>query len=234
MENQEENQANNSCCNSFIKIIAAALFITLPFVGFYLGMQYQSLVIPSQDQTFINILKPKNTTNLTNNTPTASQAADINNWKTYKNTKYGYSFKYPANKMEIASSSDPNVIYIQTIGFDTQHSQEKGFYQIQVTALQNKVQTIDEYINLKVKSDGPPEKNFIENQLETTINGYPAVVTTYKPPIDGSKYSGFSNHKKYYLYSRALGMIFQGNGPIAVKSTDHTILDQILSTFRFE
>lgn len=67
---------------TFSKLLALFLFILFPFVGFYLGFKYSSL-LSQTDQTQQVAAQPTPTTD-----PTA-------NWKTYTNTGYGLSFKYP-------------------------------------------------------------------------------------------------------------------------------------------
>ena len=80
---------------SFTKVLAAVLFIALPFFGFYLGMQYQNTVTPSEDQTSVNIVKPKNNTVVVDKVPVATQTADMRDWKIYQDTKLGIYINYP-------------------------------------------------------------------------------------------------------------------------------------------
>ena len=69
------------------KILAAILFITLPILGFYLGMEYEKAVAPD----FTEVQPPViHTTPKPETDPTA-------NWKTYRNIEYGFSVDYPDN-----------------------------------------------------------------------------------------------------------------------------------------
>jgi hypothetical protein len=61
----------------FSKYLAMFLFILFPFVGFYLGMQYQ--------QKVTTVRMP---------TPTPNQTAG---WQTYTNSDHSLEFKYPPN-----------------------------------------------------------------------------------------------------------------------------------------
>src|SRR5258706_5864740 len=75
----------------FSKYLAMVLFILFPFIGFYLGMQYQArsntyIQLNHNNQAQIIIKK--------NPTPIPSQT---NNWKTYTNTLESYSFQYPSD-----------------------------------------------------------------------------------------------------------------------------------------
>lgn len=88
------------------KTLAFAVFITLPFLGFFLGTNYQaSLDSASQTSTTEPIL-PKRIP-----TPAPSQAIDTSNWKTYINSPYRFTFKYPA---EWTIVEEPNYISIIT------------------------------------------------------------------------------------------------------------------------
>ena len=72
---------------TFSKILAIIFFIVLPFLAFYLGMRYQeklTLAIPVISEV----------QKITIPTPT-SKSVDTSNWKTYTNTKVGFSIKYP-------------------------------------------------------------------------------------------------------------------------------------------
>src|SRR5271166_2512755 len=87
------------------KILAMALFIIFPFVGFYLGMKYQEKITPKTEYVSNNIepMQDASTvlpTSMPNLIASAASVPTINpvekaNWKTYTNTKYGFSFKYP-------------------------------------------------------------------------------------------------------------------------------------------
>lgn len=85
----------------FSKYLAMFLFILLPFIGFYLGMQYQQKVTvttPVVSEVQKNVIPtskpiPTSTTNpLASPLPTSGSTV---NWKTYTNKDYGFSFKYP-------------------------------------------------------------------------------------------------------------------------------------------
>lgn len=71
---------------SFTKILAMFLFIFLPFVGFYLGMQYQQGIMINPPVSYVQKISP---------TPTMIPI-DTSSWKTYTNNTAGYVIKYPA------------------------------------------------------------------------------------------------------------------------------------------
>ncbi len=76
---------------TFSKLLAAILFIVLPFIGFYLGMRYQQKLIINQTnapEAKVVIL-----------TPTLSPAPTpitTTTWKTYTNKVFKFSFDYPS------------------------------------------------------------------------------------------------------------------------------------------
>jgi len=64
-----------------------SLFILFPFIGFYLGMQYQKILMGNSPiASEINKSKALEPTIIQTNTT---------NWKTFTSTTSGYSFKYP-------------------------------------------------------------------------------------------------------------------------------------------
>ncbi|MBI2049582.1 hypothetical protein HYT32_01625 [Candidatus Roizmanbacteria bacterium] len=76
---------------SFSKILAAVLFIALPFAGFYLGIKYEA--------QFTQYLEGRTTLDRYNLKPTPSKTQDAStaNWKTYTNSTYGYTVKIPGH-----------------------------------------------------------------------------------------------------------------------------------------
>lgn len=75
----------------FSKVLALVLFIALPFVGFWLGIKYQSLSnVSSPSSPAINSSKPQALV-----TPRPSD--ETVGWKTYVSTLYKYSLSYPSN-----------------------------------------------------------------------------------------------------------------------------------------
>ena len=92
------------------KILTMILFIVLPFVAFYLGVNYQKMITEN-----ICLTQMKENSLITNPTPIPtvtinptsiptvtinptiipSPTIEISKWKTYTNKDYGFSFKYP-------------------------------------------------------------------------------------------------------------------------------------------
>jgi len=70
---------------TFSKLLTMFLFVLLPFIGFYLGMQYQQRVTVAP--VVSGVQKPV--------TPSPTPLIDVSSWKTYENTNYYFSFSYP-------------------------------------------------------------------------------------------------------------------------------------------
>lgn len=92
---------------TFSKLIALLMFVTFPFIGFYLGMVYEQKVTPIIQEVAVN--QPANLSP----TPTPDPTA---NWKTYTNAKIGFQVKYPALWVErdVVSSNDSNLVYLNS------------------------------------------------------------------------------------------------------------------------
>ena len=83
---------------SFSKYLALTLFVTLPFLGFYLGIQYQKM------KTYISMRVPSQRIEQQSNTnkvpflkefSAISAHQDMTNWNTYSNNNLNISLKYP-------------------------------------------------------------------------------------------------------------------------------------------
>src|SRR3990167_1335774 len=77
------------------KILVAILFVSLPFVGFFLGIRYQEMLNPTKNQqeesNLVIELKP---------TPTLIAIPTLDpsitaNWKTHKDDPYKFEIKFP-------------------------------------------------------------------------------------------------------------------------------------------
>lgn len=79
---------HSTVTNPVLRITVLMLLVVLPITGFLLGMQYQSMVsIPRTDsQLIVQPAESLPQNDVKNNTI---------GWKTYENSKYGFSFKYP-------------------------------------------------------------------------------------------------------------------------------------------
>lgn len=208
--------------NIFISVLIGVL-ISGGLFGAYLYLSNNSSNKIALENTELKAsLKPEQT-----NPPVQKPT----NKKIYTNSQYGYSFEYPGDAVEVddKSSSLPNVLYIQTKGYTFPTSQQEGSYKIEVNANKENVISLDDYINQK---KGTPDESFIKSQVKSTINGNSVVVITYKSSADDLNIGNRDTQKQYYIYSGKLGVTLTGSGPLDGVNTDHTLLDNIVSSFK--
>lgn len=85
------------------KLLALILFISLPFLGFYLGMRYQKASSIPAPSTVVNSnpvnqpLSPSANVIQPQASPSSSTNSEMANWKTYISAKYNYSVQYPSD-----------------------------------------------------------------------------------------------------------------------------------------
>ena len=81
---------NQNKTRFYLKLLALAIFIALPFVAFYAGMKFE-------EQRFEGIFSTPSTVSPTPTPFLQSVSSGTANWKTYRNEKYGFEFKYPSD-----------------------------------------------------------------------------------------------------------------------------------------
>jgi hypothetical protein len=98
---------------TFSKLLAMFLFILLPFIGFYLGIQYQKMVTVSVPQAQLQklIANPKNQIN---NLKFGSLINNSDGSKIYTSSK-GYSITFPSD-ITFSESTDGPLISLQKKG----------------------------------------------------------------------------------------------------------------------
>lgn len=212
-------------------LIGFIILFTLVLGASVLGFQYFS----RQKSTPTKVALPTSVPNIDETTkkPESSfgpEPDNTTNWKTYENTQYGYSLKYPdkiftqiqcpgneANKfMLVLKSGTDDIIEAPTCARD-------GLYNLELTPTFNNINTIstDNY-NLAesfVTVDGAAGKKYI---------------LTQKNPSPGETWYIFTNFSKG---SQGFSMTYKGECSGGIEGKTHEgcekMLDQILSTFRF-
>jgi len=217
------------------KYFAMILFITLPFIGFMLGIRYQEMIgLQTKQEEIIVFVKPSPT-------PTPE---NISEWKTYTNEKYGFSLKHP----KFLSLKEK-----QGISFVDNSSNIDGIIlsgTFSGTNFTNTVLTID--LSLEINPNSLTIKNWINNLKEKEIkcrnNG--CTIFDYirgfssedkNITIDGRNaiakdLTGISLSENLFVTlkpNKILWIKRYYNSFPEIEKEEKIIFDQILSTFKF-
>mgnify|MGYP001564541687 CR=1 FL=1 len=172
--------------NPFSKYLAVLVCITLPFIGFLLGVRYQEIFNLSeklQEESDLLIEQAPSPPSLT--MPTLDPSV-TENWKTY--TKEGlWEIKYPINWHII--DENPNYIGLSD-GKDVPRGPGVGYIYVQIALGYNANKFYD---NILAKQVGSVEKSpilTITTLEQLKVDGYPAVrLLEETPPGAATEYS---------------------------------------------
>lgn len=143
-------------------------------------------------------------------TPTPNPTA---NWKTYTNNSLNYSIETPIDwNVDDGRFSDKGYVVIKPNNIQN--------YLLIISSQKNKVKSLSEWISL----NGEPERN----QHKFTFNGYEAILTKDTIVYQGDTLPTTTNH--YYLINNNDGHSIH---EVTSNKNYYSILNQILSTFRF-
>lgn len=189
--------------------IVVVLIVAGLFGAFYLGKTYGK---PAVEQT------PPTSS------PTLSTTEDETaNWKTYENTKYKYSFQYPAElKVDLGVSGAPaDDSKLETIYQIKLHDAKQT--NIWVSVLETNYKSISEFSDSLETSRANSGKISVLSKETTILDRVQAIRYVIPQPEAGNtlRVSAILNG---YVYTLTL------DSPDSDKTT---IFDQILSTFRF-
>jgi hypothetical protein len=202
-------------------IIIGVVLIVILMVGVYFLGQKSALKTQTTTQT------------ITKSTLTATPTPDSTaNWKTYKSSKYGFSFEYPSDGKIIPESSNDDQVYISK-----EPSTFENNYLFLVTTENNQDDlTLDQILN---KENKTTKFNGLSDKNTPLVNGQPNVKNFDNGIIQGYKLrtymegdpSGFGGalfikNDKIFLFS-----LHDGNG--YAYDYQEKLLDQILSTLKF-
>lgn len=219
-QNQSSEKVNKlskwlTTVTPFSKYIAMFLFIFFPFVGFYLGMQYQQKV------TTVN--KPVAT-------PTSNQSAG---WQTYTNSKHSLEFKYPPNFSPVNDSKS-------TVSFmDKLNTQERLSTLPDISFRTISIIPGEDYKNELIKDvvfagSGMHPKSFAEFSSKMVENN-----TVYY--IETGLFEGILSFNYYFINKNQIAVFTLVSSPVDWTNSSfkpendplNQSLLQILSTFRF-
>src|SRR3989344_649212 len=106
---------------TFSKWLALYLFILLPSMGFYFGMEYQKQLNTSPNSQQIFNQKSFST----------SVPSQTSNWQTYTNTQYNYSVKYPPEN--IPNEITDNDTHLDFVSFGNPSEKQNIWFSISVS-----------------------------------------------------------------------------------------------------
>jgi hypothetical protein len=207
--------------NFLITLLSSLLLISCLLAGFF-AWKTQKLV--SELRVATNILKP---TPIATSTPTPDPTA---NWKTYVNTKYNFSLKYPNEwRVDSMSQGTMGTGYTGATGLD-------NFLQISLSG------KIEPSLSVNIKASTTPIEKEIERNLKTmnasnnpdykNIKQYQEELNDTRILILESDRDEFHTKVNYFnsIDKKYLISIEQFDN---VNQIHKETLDQILSTFKF-
>lgn len=227
------------------KILAFVVFITLPFLGFFLGMNYQSSLDSASQAPTTDPILPKRIS-----TPTPSQAINTSTWKTYTNTKYYYSVKF-SSAYKINDNKDTSIMKGAEASLLIVPQDDRGpvlpIFWINVlsenglrtpeTAISYNVDgftdNVKQYISVPVGTIvSPPNGSKFTRLSDGYVDGKKAVIFEGIPYRDGKPLANATKDRRLIITKNnniyLIGTYYDDD-----KSTNWYNFNQILSTFKF-
>lgn len=213
-----------------IWIIVAALVIVIAGGAYYLGRQTTSK--PSNSVVTSQTAQPTPVSSPSDASPVPPGAAETANWKTYINTKYGFSFKYPDSRFR----------HITIMG-DT--GENFGLYIASRERLPNELEPPDFNINVDVNKTDFNIAQYVYEYFEkpypddikqtTTINNQLWYKFFHSPYKDGELSEvpaifGYRAVTKNGAFNYILSL---HSGDKSLFDKDKELLDKMLTTFKF-
>lgn len=192
------------------KLFLIALVILIVFTAVYAGI-YLSL------NSKLNQITKSNPTPII--PPSASPApnGDRANWKTYTDSKNGFSLKYPNDWTINIPPSQTEEPFAFILGINNSQS----FILVLAGSINKK--GLDEWRNLRAMGERPPDDELIEKR-RLTIDTVEAEGEVWEHEGAGHIVTTIENRSKVYQ----IVAFFQSNKEIVLRD-----FDQILSTFQF-
>lgn len=205
-----------------VLVIAIALVFIAVLAVLAMPKQNPPIVQPTSTPTTTPIATSISPTTNPTPTPTVSPTPtpiiDISDWKTYRNDKYGFEFKYPKDwiggggtEYDLSKLGDNNILKatgtVFAIGFGDKYSYSRFF------SLSIMTKNIDEAINFDWTSFGKR-------------TGEPVIIGG----VTGEKLKGAFYGMQYVVKN---GKTYFFNQPDAAEKTDWAKYDKVISTFKF-
>ncbi|RJQ37279.1 hypothetical protein C4559_03860 [Candidatus Microgenomates bacterium] len=157
-------------------------------------------------------------------TPTPNPTA---NWKTYMNTKYGYTIQYPLD-VQVNENTIKNNVEFKKIEESDNNQINKG-YVVSVTYIP--IVNLDNYVKEQYKNSKTACNStaVVSNVLDTTFTGINAKQYSVKNCL-----SSGNNTQLYLIKDKFLISISRNElGDLESQNSNAVFTDQILSTFKF-
>ncbi|MCL5411727.1 MAG: hypothetical protein M1150_03235 [Patescibacteria group bacterium] len=201
------------------KILAAIVFVSLPFAAFFIGATYQaSIATKSTDSTVVST--PKTSTSSATTSATA-------NWKTYSNSTLGFTLKYP-NSWSVADNLNGSVS-IESADFrqdDKNKLEEQATSGAKIFISTSSVSTLPtRSVGQVIKGSDTVTDKEVLSVKSITVDGKSGIEWDFQekgnPAFTGTIAKVLNNAKTYEIEI------------IYSSKTSKDIFDQILSTFKF-
>lgn len=226
------------------KSLAMILFITIPFLGFCLGMLYQQKVnvntpVVSEVKKTVAIIPTPIPISTSSTSPTSipSPTVDISAWKTFRNTEYGIEFQYPSS----LTATQVHQKYINLIGrYPT--SKDDIVMPMLISENTNNLSLTDYYIMSLGAGTSPEELKNHLNFQEVTVGNRSGLRVVQ----DGKFFSQQSTpHTNYLINIKSNSIVniktgeytgvFNGTSTsLKISSQNNDTYVKILSTFKFD
>ncbi len=228
MENEPKNRVDLYMV--ILLVLAAALIFGV--IGFAYGQQ-----VATESAGLTNTTSTVNysASAVPSATKTTTTTADVTaNWKTYTNTDYGFSFKYPG-EWKVANNDSNSSAIDASVDVNTANGQ--SYYLIEIS--REKFASVDDYIKNqnalinKTIAEGGPGTTLPAGE-NVTINGI-----NYTKLNNVGNGGGAAGSRDWYLTSKN-GYVYKvevektaSEGPVFDLDPYITTAGQILSTFQF-
>lgn len=207
------------------RYLALSLFIILPILAFFIGMNYQQMIDMNNKQSAPSVIIKKSVASI----PITDQTT---NWPTYSDAAAGFSMKYPqgwlATKKGPRSSPDIGYYFFTSPDFKSQYSQGGGPLStfksgsellLLVQRDNNYFKTYDNYIK-SVKQE-LQFSNLVQSEM---------TIDTYRIAMFSKHFQGNGNYVEAYTLVNNKTYVFTYETD---QQSQVQTLEQILSTFSF-
>lgn len=197
--------------NFLVWLLSILLFVSLSITAFF-AFQTQKLVkeltVLKNTPTPVATIEPVATAD-----PTAS-------WKTYTNNQFNFSFNYP-DMLKLDNFHDGNILNSRTIlfGFEFRDSATE-LAKYPFTIYKNNNLSIDAWVKDNLNGFVPENVIFVEKNKINNNEVYLYQYTIPDPMNTVAKMIIFKNQSRIFILSNVL-------------EKDETLVNQILSTFKF-